>query len=84
MIENNTASNIPFSPLPRIILANPMDSSARDNPSGPAIPINKNIIYILARDTSSNTKILVEIEDSEYSRDNNNHNNNYNPPRKLY
>jgi hypothetical protein len=64
MIKSNAASNIPSSPLPKTILANPVDSSARDNPSSPVIPVNKNIIYSLTRDISGNTEILIEIEDS--------------------
>jgi hypothetical protein len=73
---------------------------------GPATPVNKNIVYSSARDTSINTEIPVErtpaitsplyfyirvifsnILDNksyEYSRDNNNYSNNYNPPREFY
>jgi hypothetical protein len=42
-----------------------MDNSSRDNPSSLTIPINKNIMYNLARDISDNTKSLVEIEDPD-------------------
>jgi hypothetical protein len=59
MIESDS------SPLPRIALANPVDNSTRDNPSGPLTPVNKNIMYNLARDTSSNTESPIEIEDSD-------------------
>jgi hypothetical protein len=83
MIESDAASDIPSSPLPRTAPANPVDGSAGDNPSGPAIPVNENVMYIPARDTSGNAEIPVEIEDSEYSRDNNNHSNNHSPPREL-
>jgi hypothetical protein len=51
--------------LLRTALANPVDDSARDNPFGPLTPINENIMYNPARDTSSNTESLVEIEDSD-------------------
>jgi hypothetical protein len=42
-----------------------MDDSGGDNPFGLVISINENIVYNLARDISSNTESLVEIEDSD-------------------